>query len=890
MKKKFLLLLFITIVTTSLILTFLIGEFSRYTIFNILEKDKDSIIEQIKIKINQYHSILHSLELEIEEVYFDKIVKMHQEIISSNSIKEITNNRLKFYRNKYKVDHIYLLDRDKNVYRSTKEEDLGLNFNNYGEELSNFIENIYGVGEVYSHQLSFATKSNNLNKYIYYSPKNSDYIIEISIDIDNYIKNNTSKNFYDFLYNQFFNDILFSDDSVIDIDIYSIRKNILQNISFINREKELDLDYQEISEIENNGSKLIKNSYVYSYYENYTFAPYNKKLLSNYILEVKYDFSIIVKYRYSIFIVSIFAMIIISIIIFLVSSRQYQKSFIEKVEMINTHLINLRKKNYEKSIIINSNDEFETIGRNINNMVNDIKNSNQELQVKNSEIEQLHKYYYNIIEFMPSGIIITDKDGYILEYNNYAKTIFTKNNEISKNMNISKIDDQFFPIINIIEAIDIRNLDKTYKLNLNIGNKNYAVSIYALKQNIYWNIVIRFDDITYINNSEKKLRIAQKMELVGNISSGLSHDFNNILGAILGSASLLKIQNQDTNLDLISTIEKAGYRARDIVQELLSFSKKQEIDYKYIDLIECLESVVDICLHSFDKSIKIEFIDDKKEKIIYGDYTQLQQVFLNICINAYHAMTIMREESDIIGGKLSIKSEIIKSSIRLKTKLKDLSKMNNLKMNKEYCMIEFSDNGVGISKRNLEKIFDPFYTTKKSGTGLGLSMVMNIIQKVDGVIDLESKEGKGTKISIYLPLQIDKSIVKSKSIDIKELYKGKGNILLLEPEDIIAEIIEKMLLELGFSVLCFKSVNELIDYLKRNNNDFKFILMSEVNGFIEIAVNNIKSIIPDAKILLMTNSLDIVSLTNILRIGITDYISKPFKIEELSKKIHNLKL
>lgn len=293
-------------------------------------------------------------------------------------------------------------------------------------------------------------------------------------------------------------------------------------------------------------------------------------------------------------------------------------------------------------------------------------------------------------------------------------------------------------------------------------------------------------DITKERKSEeasKRLEIqlqhAQKMEAVGTLAGGIAHDFNNVLGTITGAVSVLKNKIKKHNSvplvvlqDYLELINEGSARAADTVTRLFSISKKYEPVLVRVDLIQTVENVLKMCEKSFDKSIIITVEEKIDNAIVKADGTSLEQVLLNLCINASHAMTIMREDSEPWGGTLSIKLETILAD---KYFIKNHTGMEGV----HYHIISISDTGVGIKNNLINKIFDPFFSTKdiSKGTGLGLAMVFNIIHQHQGFIDVYSDEGIGSVFKVYIPAFIGEVDMESDGVK-KRYIMEKGRFLL----------------------------------------------------------------------------------------------------------------
>ncbi len=424
--------------------------------------------------------------------------------------------------------------------------------------------------------------------------------------------------------------------------------------------------------------------------------------------------------------------------------------------------------------------------------------------------------------------------------------------------------------------------------NQKYEKKIFNLFIYKIKNNHEDNVVIRIDDITEIENTHTQLRQSQKMETVGTLVSGISHDFNNILGGIIGTTSLMKLYVESENklsknnlLDDINTIQKTSKKAKDIISRLLRISRKEEVDFKHFDLQTAIENVLIICKNSFEKSVSIEhdFVDE--DITVYGDSSQIQDVILNICINSYHAMTLMRGENEIKGGNLDIELSITKNS--------DFFKEIHPNANENrYAVISIQDTGIGISQDNLKKIFDPFFTTKPTskGTGLGLSMVFNIIRSHNGFINVYSEVGQGTNFKIYLPINETKITINKQNIKKTNYIKGSGTILVVDDDDLIRKVATKMLKQCGYKILEANNGVEGINVFKKHKDiDLILLDLSMPNLSGHEAFEIFKDINPNVKIIISSGYKQDKRFTDLSKKYNTSFIGKPYEIYELSKVI-----
>ena len=256
-------------------------------------------------------------------------------------------------------------------------------------------------------------------------------------------------------------------------------------------------------------------------------------------------------------------------------------------------------------------------------------------------------------------------------------------------------------------------------------------------------------------NSEERIRQTQKMDTIGNLAAGLAHDFNNIIGSIqatlssleftVGTAKNLDTAKKDLKAD-IETLKTASRQGAEMVEILLSLSRRQDLPMSKVDLNSIIENVVKICRRTLDKSVTIRATPLPGGAFVNAYSVQIEQILLNLCINAAHAMTFMRPKDQKKGGLLKIEVQDIRVGENILSTIPDATEG-------DYCVISVEDNGIGIPPNIKDKIFDPFFTTKPKGqgSGLGLSMVYSIVRKHKGFLELFSEPDKGTTFFIFLP-------------------------------------------------------------------------------------------------------------------------------------------
>ncbi len=515
------------------------------------------------------------------------------------------------------------------------------------------------------------------------------------------------------------------------------------------------------------------------------------------------------------------------------------------------------------------------------------------LEKSSLEISKIKHYLKNIIDSMPSMLISINDEGIIQEWNEAAVKYYhvQATDAIGKNLwdilpYFQKYKEHCFNTIEDKKPIEFKR-----ELLKNGVEKYMNISIFPLVQDGVKGMAIRIDDITQLEKTEQILRQSQKMETIGTLAGGIAHDFNNILGGIIGTISMLKIKIpkadnltalQTTCLTYTKTMEEASRRATELVSHLLTLSRKQEPDLSFFDLKTAINHIEQICRNTFDKSIEIRVKPFEGECVINADINQIEQVLLNICINANHAMTIMRNKDQEPGGILNIQiNKIISDKHFVKNHPEsDLSK--------DYWIISLSDTGVGMESKTMTKIFDPFFTTKDKdkGTGLGLSMVYNIIKLHNGFIDVYSEYSHGTTFNIYLPIpKIEGQI--EKNAEESEIICGSGLLLVIDDELLIRQTYKDMLTECGYDVIVAEDGFQGIDLYLEKRTEIKLVIldmaMPKKSG-IE-TYKELKLINPEVKVLMASGFRQDERVVQSLKLGVNKFLQKPFTVNTLSQCI-----
>ncbi|MCX5855515.1 MAG: PAS domain S-box protein [Deltaproteobacteria bacterium] len=384
-------------------------------------------------------------------------------------------------------------------------------------------------------------------------------------------------------------------------------------------------------------------------------------------------------------------------------------------------------------------------------------------------------------------------------------------------------------------------------------------------------------DITDRKLLETQLRQAQKMEAIGTLAGGVAHDFNNILGAMIGYTEIAQLHaHTEKQKYYLEQVLRASDRAKNLVNQILAFSRQQEQERKPVLVAPIVKEGLKLLRSSLPATIKINQSITATSAMVLADSTQIHQVVINLCTNASHAM---RET----GGELNIK---------LDHERVDSGKTHHpLGLSAgDYARLTVSDTGHGIDASIMDRIFDPFFTTKGpgEGTGLGLSVVYGIVRDHSGVINVASEPGKGTTVSVYLPLVETVELIQKSKPEL--IAGGSERILFIDDEPALVEVGSIMLTSLGYYVTSKTSSIEALEVFRVRPYDFDLVItdmtMPNMTG-IELA-QKIMRTRPGIPIILCTGFSETITPEKAKTLGLREFIMKPIIKIQIAEAIRRV--
>lgn len=486
--------------------------------------------------------------------------------------------------------------------------------------------------------------------------------------------------------------------------------------------------------------------------------------------------------------------------------------------------------------------------------------------------------------------IIRAEDGRCIDINEgfTATTGWTREDVIgktAKDINIwhNPKDREAF-IEGITKDGQIKNLEAKFRLkNNDIISGLFSAKLLMLDEKPHILSITR--DISELKKAQQekedleiRLRQTQKMEAIGTLAGGIAHDFNNILAAIMGYSemALMDIAEENPARDNIKQALHAALRARDLIKQILAFSRQTGNEPKALQFHQVVNEALKLIRASLPATVTIRQSIANQTDYVLADPIQMHQVIMNLCTNAHHAMADT-------GGELALTLDRVELGSEMASKFPSLQSGS-------YLRLTVSDTGHGMDAKTIERIFDPYFTTKArgKGTGLGLAVVHGIIKNHGGAVVVKSEIGKGTTFEVLLPRATPE--VQSELKETGAFQSGTENVLFVDDEKILTDLVKNMLEHLGYHVVAKTDSVEALEAFESEPDNYDLVItdmtMPKLTG--DALAKKIKAIRSEIPIIICTGYSEVLNKAKAKSMGISGYLMKPISLKNLSDTIREV--
>lgn len=489
----------------------------------------------------------------------------------------------------------------------------------------------------------------------------------------------------------------------------------------------------------------------------------------------------------------------------------------------------------------------------------------------------------NLIEILQDSVCITYNTGELIYINKAAYSLLGihENSDISEINFFEKCIREESKISFLKQEIEQQGFVRNHELvlhNLNGDLLDVILNVNLIgdfsQQSIGFLFLIK--DVTELKKIQQQLLQSQKLESIGLMASGIAHDFNNILAAIIPNSELIKYSTDknDPNYKRAEIIEKSAHRASDIAQRLLTFTRHRDQQFREpVDLNQIVTDSLELLAHSVSPTVHITRQLEDNLPRVKGDEAQLQQIIMNLVINANDAMPN--------GGTIHLKTE--------KIHIEGYYQIGSLEPG-DYIHLSVKDTGEGIPIEMIPKIFDPFFTTKEvgKGTGLGLSVVYGIVKSLKGYIDVDSKINEGATFHLYFPA-VPGETRKEPDRKVAEVNPNHLRMLLIDDEDYVLNILGDIMEFLGYQVVKQNNGTDAVDYFREHSSEIDYVIvdlkMPRMDGRATSA--KLREIDPGVKII-FTSGFNDSPMNEKDFEGVVGYLKKPYSINQVTNTLEKI--
>jgi|GEM_PF-3451772 len=825
MKRSFMFSLLVSLILSGGLIAGGVWFYSERISRELVDLNIDSTSRQVAIIIRQYDRIFTSFQAELNLEARKAVLAIAEEVGADYS--GWTPARLKELADQYGCDDIYFIDRNGKVVNTSFLPDRRLELFSAGIYFENFIRSIYGKGIVFTPQASVGMRTGILNKYAYYSPVNSDYIVEISYNLRHYISHHYNSSYYEFLSLQKLDELTVDNPLLTHIDLITTVGNE-RSWSLLNPGREIKLSRSLGHRILRNRRVAVTERDTLTLYIDTTPTPdqfniYNDDLyITPRTLILTYNLSVVGKSRQELLLFLIAAVMISSIVAFLIVSEYLNRRFLRRVITINHELEKIAGGNYAAAIEVPGRDELATIAGNVNKMA-------VKIQAREDALQSSERRFRSIFEYAPLGMVILGLDRRVLYCNSAAATMLQYEPEDLEGRGISTLIDRRESEKSIRSFTSaVKGEVKSYVTERRIIRRDgqailASVTVASIRDDhdLPTQIIAMIDDITEQSQIREQFFRSQKLDAIGKLAGGVAHDFNNLLQVIMGYSRMLeKYLAEPKAVGIWTNIIQAGEKARNLIRQLLALGRSGLTpERKNLVLPPLLHEFVKMLGQVLGEPIKIVLDTEGTIPPILADQGQVEQVLMNLCVNARDAMPG--------GGTLTISA--------LKTYLNEKQAEHRPDLAPGwFAGFSIGDTGPGMTDEVKQHLFEPFFTTKADGkgSGIGLATVYAIVKNHGGFIDMVSAPETGTTISVWFPAASGFSVpdnLAGADPAAPGHPHGHGELILLcEDEAQIRSLAQMILEEAGYRVLAAADGEEGMQMFDRQKEAVSLVVLDVI--------------------------------------------------------------
>jgi two-component system CheB/CheR fusion protein len=528
------------------------------------------------------------------------------------------------------------------------------------------------------------------------------------------------------------------------------------------------------------------------------------------------------------------------------------------------------------------NEELESSKEELEAANEELTTVNQELQVRNAELETAREFAQATLDTVRGALVVLGPDLRVIRANQSFYRVFRLSPQEVERRFIYELGDGRWgnPQLRMFleEVLPERRDMKDFEVRQDVPSEGMRVVLLnAHRFEGEDRILLAIEDVTDLRRAEENLRQSQKMEAIGFLAAGVAHDFNNLLTGMIGNASLLLDslpETEPTSITLRNIID-GGQRAAELTRQLLAYAGKGRFYLERVDLSQVVIQTGRLIHPSIPSNVQVRLDLDKHLSLLLADPGQIQQVVMNLMINAAEAIGEKGGVVQVRTGLQAVRGEVLPDLF-----LKETVAAGN------YVYLEVQDNGSGMDEQTIQKIFDPFFTTKFTGRGLGLAAVLGIVRQHKGAIQLHSVPGRGTSFRVLLCVDEQEPTPIAAATNADEL-RGSGTVLVIDDEELIRTYSRSVLVRFGYDVLVARDGAEGIRLFQERADQIGLVLLDVAMPGMDGSrtLERIREIRLDVPVVVCSGFGDVEVEARFAGKQIAGFFPKPYTVAQLARKV-----